>query len=210
MKLRMKKILFLSALKTTAFLLLGAMASLTYAFDYPEEGDPSKGAKTWAENCARCHNMRSPSDLRDDQWITTAFHMRLRAGLTGQETRDVLTFLQGANSRVQEVKLDTPKPVVTGLPVTSTDNSSTISGKHIYENSCVACHGVKGKGSLPGVPDFTDKNGRLAKKDSELLSNIINGFQSPGALMSMPPRGGNSQLSDAELSAVLEYMKATF
>ena len=35
--------------------------------------------------------------VRDDFWEPSVLHMRLRAGLTGQETRDILTFLQKAN-----------------------------------------------------------------------------------------------------------------
>lgn len=57
----------------------------------------ARGAKTWANNCARCHNMRDPKELRDDQWRAAMAHMRVRAGLTGQEMRDVLTFLQESN-----------------------------------------------------------------------------------------------------------------
>jgi len=57
----------------------------------------ARGAKAWADNCARCHNMRNPKELRDDQWRAAMAHMRVRAGLTGQETRDVLAFLQGSN-----------------------------------------------------------------------------------------------------------------
>lgn len=57
----------------------------------------SRGAQTWANNCARCHNMRDPKELRDDQWRVAVAHMRVRAGLTGQEARDVLMFLQGSN-----------------------------------------------------------------------------------------------------------------
>lgn len=56
-----------------------------------------RGAQSWADNCARCHNMRDPAEYRDDVWEPTVLHMRIRAGLTGQETRDILTFLQKAN-----------------------------------------------------------------------------------------------------------------
>lgn len=57
----------------------------------------ARGAQTWANNCARCHNMRDPKELRDDQWRGVIAHMRVRGNLTGQEARDVLAFLQGSN-----------------------------------------------------------------------------------------------------------------
>ncbi len=57
----------------------------------------ARGAQAWANNCSRCHNMRDPKELRDDQWRAAVAHMRVRAGLTGQEARDVLAFLQGSN-----------------------------------------------------------------------------------------------------------------
>ncbi len=62
-----------------------------------QAGDFGRGAMQWADNCNRCHNIRDPKELRDDQWISTVYHMRIRAGLTGQQTRDILTFLQGSN-----------------------------------------------------------------------------------------------------------------
>ncbi len=61
------------------------------------KGDFARGAKAWVDNCVRCHNVRDPKELRDDQWITTTFHMRIRAGLTGQQTRDIIKFLQTSN-----------------------------------------------------------------------------------------------------------------
>jgi len=67
------------------------------AGDFPEKGDAVRGAKAWSDNCMRCHNLRDAHELRDDQWITTTFHMRVRGNLTGQETRDILTFLQSSN-----------------------------------------------------------------------------------------------------------------
>ncbi len=64
------------------------------------QSDPmqfARGAQTWANNCARCHNMRDPKELRDDQWRAVVSHMRVRANLTGKEASDVLVFLQGSN-----------------------------------------------------------------------------------------------------------------
>lgn len=66
----------------------------------PSEPDPMqfvRGAKAWANNCNRCHRIRDPKELRDDQWRAVLSHMRVRGGLTGQETRDILAFLQGSN-----------------------------------------------------------------------------------------------------------------
>lgn len=62
-----------------------------------QAGDFARGARLWAENCSRCHNLRDPREYRDDQWKPVVFHMRVRAGLTGQEARDILRFLQQSN-----------------------------------------------------------------------------------------------------------------
>ncbi|MHB8912098.1 MAG: c-type cytochrome, partial [Lysobacter sp.] len=58
-------------------------------------------------------------------------------------------------------------------------------GKALYETTCVACHGPKAQGTIPGVPDLA-KSKRLAKPDAELVTNILNGFQSKGSPMAMP------------------------
>jgi len=93
----MKKNITKKVLTSLAALGLMTASLMLSAADYPEKGNFVKGAKTWADNCIRCHNLRDPKELRDDQWISTVFHMRVRGGLTGQETRDILTFLQQSN-----------------------------------------------------------------------------------------------------------------
>lgn len=60
-------------------------------------GDAGRGVALWADSCGRCHNVRAPQEFRDDQWKVIMTHMRTRAGLTGQDTRDILAFLQAAN-----------------------------------------------------------------------------------------------------------------
>jgi cytochrome c5 len=175
------------------------------AVHFPEPGESAQGAKVWAENCSRCHNMRDPQDLRDDQWITTAFHMRIRAGLTGQQTRDVLTFLQESNAKV------VIEPVVfSGTATTGKSKGSTQSGDAVYNGTCVACHSTKGKGNVPGAPDFTKPDGALSQSDEVLFKHIKEGFQRPNSPMAMPPKGGNAKLKDAEIRNVLEYLRETF
>ncbi len=169
---------------------------------FPEPGDFQVGAKTWVDNCGRCHNLRGARELRDDQWITTVFHMRVRAGLTGQETRDVLTFLQGSNSvapRGRKTSLTAGSGPGTGRP-----------GQDIYGETCVACHGASGTGNVPGAPDFTRSSGVLAKTDEVLVRNMMDGFQSPGSPMAMPPKGGNPALNETDIRAVLAYMRKAF
>lgn len=76
---------------------LSGTALSSYADETKPAGDLARGAKAWADNCARCHNMRDPREFRDDQWHVIVTHMRVRGGLTGQDARDILTFLQTSN-----------------------------------------------------------------------------------------------------------------
>lgn len=55
------------------------------------------GAQLWSDNCARCHNIRSPNSYSDAQWDAAMMHMRVRADLTAEETRKILEFLKSAN-----------------------------------------------------------------------------------------------------------------
>lgn len=83
-------------------------------------------------------------------------------------------------------------------------------GKSVYERTCVACHGSDGKGTLPGVPPLGGNNGRLAKPDDVLMKGMLEGFQSPGSTLAMPPKGGDPSLTEDDAKAVLQYMRKTF
>jgi len=162
------------------------------AEDSSKTGDISRGAQQWANNCARCHNMRDPKEFRDDEWKPIVLHMRVRAGLTGQQSRDILTFLQSSNY------------IAVNASASSDTSSAVMSGEQIYKQTCIACHGADGKGAIPGVPGFKEL---LSKSDDTLLQHMIEGFQSPGSPMAMPARGGNPNLSDQDLRNVLSYIK---
>ena len=173
----------------------------------------SRGAKAWAENCGTCHNVRSPGDLSDAQWSVATTHMRVRANLPGDMTRDIIAFLQASNGGepvlAPAASTNTiPAAVIPSATAAAVGNS--VNGGRIYGETCVACHGQNGKGALAGIPDFTVANGRLAKPDAVLLRNMINGFQTPGSPMPMPARGGNPDLTDQEMADVLAYMRVNF
>jgi mono/diheme cytochrome c family protein len=197
-------------IKKNTILILGPLLSLLFmgsisAQTYPEPGNIAKGAQTWSENCSRCHNMRDPKDLRDDQWITSVFHMRVRAGLTGQQTRDILTFLQQSNNETVVASNDGKAT----KPSTSM-SSSGLTGAQIYAQTCIACHGNDGMGTVPGSPKFAGKNSPLNKSDVELMKNISEGFQSSGSPMAMPAKGGNANLTVEDIRNVLKYIRDKF
>lgn len=55
------------------------------------------GVELWTENCMRCHNMRSPADLRAAEWDIAVHHMRVRANLTASEASKVADFLRSSS-----------------------------------------------------------------------------------------------------------------
>lgn len=73
------------------------LATETASTTAPDMAAFARGAKAWANTCSRCHNMRDPKELSDAQWKIVATHMRLRAGLDGEQVRDITTFLQASN-----------------------------------------------------------------------------------------------------------------
>jgi len=202
----MKTSLFTKIGLSTAILalfgLLLPLAASAGAGDQPAAGDSSRGAKVWSNNCGRCHNIRDARELRDDQWFSTAFHMRMRAGLTGQETRDAIAFLVATNKPHRKS--------IFAAKVSASSGAGKSDGQAIYNQTCIACHGGDGKGALPGAPDFTNPKGALSKNDAVLIKHITEGFQSPGSPMAMPAKGGNTDLTVEDMRAVLAHLRKQF
>jgi len=100
--------------------------------------------------------------------------------------------------------------LISAWAVADDDTSAVAAGQAIYAQTCIACHGANGKGTIPGVADLTDRQGALAKPDVELLTSISEGFQSPGSMLAMPANGGNPALTEEDVSAVLAYLRTQF
>src|SRR4051794_21738463 len=72
-------------------------------------------------------------------------------------------------------------------------------GKAVYEKVCSVCHGT----GLAGAPKFGDKAAwapRIATGVSTLHQSALKGKNA------MPPKGGNMALSDADVTAAVDYM----
>ncbi len=80
-----------------------------------------------------------------------------------------------------------------------------LTGEEVYNTVCTACHGL----GVAGAPKFGDKaawEARIAQGEEVLLKHAVEGYQGKAGVM--PAKGGNPDLSDAEVKAGLEHMIA--
>ncbi|WP_337816372.1 c-type cytochrome [Acidihalobacter sp.] len=73
------------------------------------------------------------------------------------------------------------------------------SGKQIVDTVCISCHG-SGVLGAPRIDSRAQWQPRVDQGFDVLLHHTVEGFKS------MPPRGGNPSLSDAELKRAVAYM----
>ena len=76
---------------------------------------------------------------------------------------------------------------------------ATTVGEKVYQQACQMCHeaGVAGAPMTGNAAGWTD---RIAKGRDKLVENAINGI---GV---MPPKGGQSQLSDEDVAAAVDFL----
>jgi len=72
-------------------------------------------------------------------------------------------------------------------------------GKNVYKGTCWRCH-EWGTGGAPKLGDAAAWKERLTKGKKTLYEHAIYGFKA------MPAKGGNSNLSDEEVKAAVDYM----
>ncbi len=78
--------------------------------------------------------------------------------------------------------------------------------------SCIACHGADAKG-IPGLgKDMTTSDFVRSKSDAELVEFIKQGRAPDDPLnttgVPMPPMGANPSLTDADLLAIVEFIRS--
>jgi cytochrome c5 len=78
---------------------------------------------------------------------------------------------------------------------------TAVSGKQIYDSTCSVCHGA----GIAGAPKMGDKAAwkpRIAQGAAKLYESALKG---KGA---MPPKGGATSTSDADIKAAVDYLIA--
>ncbi|UCF27490.1 MAG: c-type cytochrome [Chloroflexota bacterium] len=110
--------------------------------------------------------------------------------------------------------------ILTAIILTSCGGSSeptysaedVTAGGEIFASTCSACHGPDAKG-LPNLgKDLTTSEYVRDNNDETLLLLLVGGRPSGHELnttgVDMPPRGGNSSLSDDDLRTVIAYLRS--
>jgi len=78
-------------------------------------------------------------------------------------------------------------------------------GKKVFDTTCMVCHGT----GVAGAPKFGDKTSwapRIAQGKETLYMHALNGFTGKSGVM--PPRGGNTTLTDSDVKAAVDHMVA--
>lgn len=93
------------------------------------------------------------------------------------------------------------------LVVAQLVHAQTLSAEQIYTQNCMVCHADDGSGAMPGVSDMSKSKRLFTVSESELVARMKQGIQVKGSQLSMPPKGGNPDLTDSELLKALKYLK---
>ena len=82
-----------------------------------------------------------------------------------------------------------------------------VKDRRLNEASCAVCHGA----GIAGAPKFGDRTvwkNRIAQGKGTLYKHALNGFQGKAGTV-MPPKGGNTNLADADVTAAVDYIVST-
>ncbi len=105
-----------------------------------------------------------------------------------------------------------PAEEAPSTPVEPTTPLTAADGKALYMQTCPACHGPDAKG-VPGLgKDMTTSEFVQSKSDGELVEFIKNGRALDDPLnttgVPMPPNGANPALSDADILAIVKFIRS--
>lgn len=115
-----------------------------------------------------------------------------------------VALLIAACSSSNTTETTTTKTTTTGNPTTTTGGSAgdVTAGKKVFSATCAGCHGADATGGHG--PAIKGNQFVQSKSESELAAFIKTGRPDKG----MPPKGGNSSLTDNDVANVAAYEKS--
>jgi cytochrome c5 len=127
--------------------------------------------------------------LSDDEVARAVVFMANQSGATFKEPASK------PKPQAQAQATAAPAPAGAAKPAAG----AAADGKKIYESTCTACH-ASGVANAPKLGDKAAWAPRIKQGMDTLLQSALKG---KGA---MPPKGGNTSLSDADVRAAIEFM----
>jgi cytochrome c5 len=161
----------------------------------PKIGDRS----AWLERAKRGLNSVYESALKGHAGMPARGGM---AQLSDVEVKRAVEFMlnSGAATAPVVTAAATP-PAPPAAAATAPAAAGKPDAKKVYETTCTACHAT----GLVGAPKFGDKAAWAPRLKQGMDALYATALKGKGA---MPPKGGNTTLSDAEVKAAVDYMAA--
>lgn len=148
----------------------------------------ARGKTVFGDNCAPCHGSGAAGakgypNLNDDDWlwggsldqIMQTIQFGARSGNAKAHEGQMLAFgRDGMLNHDQIVTVANYVRSLSGLP--TAPGSDIASGKKIFEENCVSCHGEGGKGNQEiGAPNLTDQIWLYGSDEATIVETITNG-----------------------------------
>jgi disulfide bond formation protein DsbB len=107
---------------------------------------------------------------------------------------------------------DEPAPVAdSSSSESSSSSTSSASGEELFSLTCAPCHGPDAKGVQGLGKDLTTSEFAKEMSDADFLAFVIEGRPADHpdntTAIEMPPRGGNPNLTDAQLGEIIAYLR---
>lgn len=81
-------------------------------------------------------------------------------------------------------------------------------GRGVWMGTCRNCH-LMGVSGAPAVTNYEAWAPRMEKGKPALYQSALNGIKGGDGKFRMPPRGGNTQLTDEQVRRAVDYMVAS-
>lgn len=147
----------------------------------------ARGASLYSANCGRCHNPRGPGEFSDGTWPMIVTHMRVIAGLPGDQAREIEAFLRASNNPPRRA-------------VAQKVSSLKLSGEQLLQQyGCRGCHQIEGNGGTIG-PSL---DGLFKRREESWVRIQIQRPKEHNAKSIMPDFG----LTDADVSRIMSALK---